>query len=190
MRYFYQSCISIVSIFAVSVSASVIQPHFLSLDKVDRQLTMNKYQIQQKPSLKVLKERLKPVEYEVTQNSGTEPPFNNRYYDHKAEGIYVDIVSGEPLFSSTHKYDSGSGWPAFSQVIDFRFIQTKKDNTLRMKRTEVRYSYSSNHLGHVFDDGPGATGLRYCINSAALQFIPKEEMEEKGYGSFLFLFKK
>ncbi|SEM92024.1 peptide-methionine (S)-S-oxide reductase MsrA [Paenibacillus sp. OV219] len=129
--------------------------------------------------------QLTPIQYEVTQNSGTEPPFANEYWDFNGEGIYVDIVSGEPLFSSADKFDSHCGWPSFTKPIVSSNVKEKQDLTHRMVRMEVRSVSADSHLGHVFDDGPGPTKLRYCINSAALRFIPKEEMEKEGYGYFL-----
>ncbi|NMO94573.1 peptide-methionine (S)-S-oxide reductase MsrA [Paenibacillus lemnae] len=136
-----------------------------------------------------LRSRLTPIQYEVTQNSATEPPFQNEFWDHHGEGIYVDIVSGEPLFSSLDKYDAGCGWPSFTRPIREYHIKEKTDLTHMMIRTEVRSKQGDSHLGHVFDDGPGPEGLRYCINSASLRFVPKEDMEQEGYGEFLQLFK-
>ena len=142
-----------------------------------------------KPSEEVLKKELTPIEYDVTQKEGTERPFDNAYWNEKHAGIYVDIVSGEPLFSSKDKFDSGTGWPSFSKPIDPKYITEKKDRRLFMTRTEVRSKLADSHLGHVFDDGPKPTGMRFCINSAALRFIPKEKMEEEGYGEYLSALK-
>ena len=135
------------------------------------------------------KRELNALQYEVTQQCGTEPPFQNEYWNNHREGIYVDIVSGEPLFSSTDKFDSGSGWPSFTKPIGERVVREKRDISHGMERTEIRSNKADSHLGHVFTDGPGANGLRYCINSAALRFIPKKDLEQEGYGAYKELFE-
>jgi peptide methionine sulfoxide reductase msrA/msrB len=140
------------------------------------------------PPKEDLKSRLSPLQYQVTQQCGTEPPFQNAYWDHHQDGIYVDVVSGEPLFSSKDKFDSGTGWPSFTRAIADSALQQKNDTTHGMQRIEVRSSQADSHLGHLFDDGPGPTGKRFCINSASLRFIPAARLEAEGYGQFRALF--
>ena len=142
-----------------------------------------------KPEEKELKSLLSPLQFDVTQHEGTERPFKNEFWDNKADGIYVDIVSGEPLFCSVHKYDSGTGWPSFFETMAPENIVKKEDRRLFSVRTEVRSKHADSHLGHVFSDGPKPTGLRYCMNSAAMRFIPVDRLEAEGYGEYLKFFK-
>ncbi len=143
-----------------------------------------------KPADNELQQRLSPMQYKVTQHEGTEPPFKNEYWDNHEAGIYVDIVSGEPLFSSLDKFESGTGWPSFTRPLVANNVKTKSDRQFFMTRTEVRSAHADSHLGHLFDDGPKPTGLRYCMNSASMRFVPVSKLAAEGYGEFAQLFEK
>jgi methionine-R-sulfoxide reductase len=141
-----------------------------------------------RPDDSELRATLTPLQYEVTQCSATERPFQNEFWDHHEAGIYVDVVSGEPLFASVDKFDSGTGWPSFTRPIEPQLVKEQEDRALGMRRVEVRSSGGNSHLGHLFPDGPGPTGMRYCINSASLRFVPVEQFDDQGYGEYRKLF--
>lgn len=184
-KYFYflilALCLSIINTYAEDKKGVTMSDNLIS---------KNAGRMYSKPSDEELRKKLTPLQYEVTQDESTEPPFKNEYWDNHRDGIYVDVVTGEPLFSSLDKYDSGTGWPSFSKPLVSENITEKRDFKLILPRTEVRSKLGDSHLGHVFDDGPKPTGLRYCMNSAALRFIPVEDLEKEGYGEFSSQFKK
>ncbi|WP_297405063.1 peptide-methionine (R)-S-oxide reductase MsrB [uncultured Cetobacterium sp.] len=198
--YFFLFALSTITLYSKSEiiyfkhNKNKIQLNCILNEKEGRTMKISKDAWKEKdykiPSKEILKENLTPLQYRVTQEDGTERPFCNEYWDNTEEGIYVDIISGEPLFSSTHKYHSGTGWPSFYKPISQKHITTKEDKKLFTTRTEVRSAVAGTHLGHVFDDGPLPTEQRYCLNSSALKFIPKNEMKKDGYEEYLYLFEE
>jgi methionine-R-sulfoxide reductase len=175
------------SVFACDSAPAQASQHVQTKKPVAQPTTQGRYV---KPSETELKKKLTPLQFEVTQNADTESPFRNEYWDNHRAGIYVDVVSGEPLFSSLDKYDSGTGWPSFTKPLEPANIVTKSDRSLLTVRTEVRSAHANSHLGHLFDDGPAPAGLRYCMNSASMRFIPVEKLAAEGYGQYVSLFQK
>ncbi|MBI4697873.1 MAG: peptide-methionine (R)-S-oxide reductase MsrB [Nitrospirae bacterium] len=184
------AAIALCMFFSVSLTVSGRPIYAEALSTASRAEEAVKWRSFMKPSKEELKKKLTPLQYNVTQEEATEPAYSNEYWDNHREGIYVDIVSGEPLFSSIDKFDSGTGWPSFSKTLEPANVVEKKDTRLFMERTEVRSRRGGSHLGHVFTDGPKPTGLRYCMNSASLRFIPKEDLGKEGYAEYLGLFRK
>ncbi len=178
--------IIMITLLVVFLCIAVTNAYASDMDVSDKKMSEKTYM---KPSQDEIKKKLTPLQYRVTQEDATERAFDNEYWDNKKPGIYVDIVSGEPLFSSLDKYKSGTGWPSFTRPLETDNIVEKEDRSFFRTRTEVRSRYADSHLGHVFDDGPPPTGLRYCMNSASMRFIPVEKLKEKGYGKYLVLFE-
>jgi methionine-R-sulfoxide reductase len=178
--------LTLVSVLTATASSMAAAQHPASKAKGDHQVTAPF----SKPTSSELKQKLTPMQYKVTQEEGTEPPFRNEYWDNHEAGIYVDVVSGEPLFSSLDKFESGTGWPSFTRPLVTENVKTKTDRKFFMSRTEVRSAHADSHLGHLFDDGPTPTGQRYCMNSASMRFIPASKLVAEGYGQFARLFDK
>ena len=183
------ACLAALSVLGASWTA-VSQTTRTNLPALSTSPTNHPMPKYQKPPPAELKQKLSPMQYAVTQNAATEPPFRNEFWNNHKPGIYVDVVSGQPLFSSLDKFDSGCGWPSFSRPLENKDVVERTDHTLGMERVEVRSGGADSHLGHVFNDGPGPTGLRYCINSASLRFVPLDQMEKAGYAAYLEPFIK